>query len=289
MRRILSDILPRRIYEIINKIEIENGFLEEIRIRRNRQAYAVSSGRNILLNVIANDEEMQAILLKISHNSLYAYKDTIANGYITLDKGVRIGLVGRASIENGNVVGIYNISEFSIRLPNKIKVKCGDISELIGSSSALIYSPPGEGKTTLLRAIIKELSKGTEARRIGVIDTRDELCFDLDEKSLLITLLSGYPRKLGIEIAVRTMNSQIIVCDEIGDERDAAAIIDAQGAGVPLIASCHASSIEDMFSHTGIAKLHQAKIFNYYIGIKRGNDFNFVYTVTSWEEANAYI
>ena len=150
----------------------------------------------------------------------------------------------------------------------------------------MIYSPPGEGKTTLLRELIIKLSQGTNAKRIGVIDTRDELAFGLEDGALLVSILSRYPRALGIEIAVRTMNSQIIVCDEIGDIEEANAIIEAQGAGVPLIASCHGKSTKDILSHLGILKLHRAKIFDYYVGIKRANDQNFIYTVTPWEKAN---
>lgn len=289
MKDRLSVILPDRLMRIIDRTIPCGCLVEEIRIRKNRQAYLVVEGKNIILDMVATDDEMMKIIKIISHNSLYAYRDTISNGYIPLENGIRVGLVGRASIENGNVVGVYDISEFSIRVPNRLRVDCSSIIGLAQSGSVLIYSPPGEGKTTLLRSMIRCLSGGIYAKRVGVIDTRNELIYDLDSKDLLVSILSGYPRKLGIEIAVRTMNSQLIVCDEIGDEHDAFAIIDAQGAGVPIIASCHGSSLLDIFSHTGIAKLHRAKIFDYYIGIKRSTNRSFLYNINTWEEADDYI
>ncbi len=293
MDKILYGILPARFIGAIEKIEKEKYFLEEIRIRRGRQAYIVISGENILLELIARDNEMQGILSELSHGSLYAYRDTIVNGYIVLGDGIRVGVIGRAGTERGEVAGIYDISEFSFRLPNRIRIKCREIKELISKDgethSVLIYSPPGIGKTTLLRNLIRELSSGYRAKRVGVIDTRGELAFGLEEERLLVSILSLYPRKLGIEIAVRTMNSQIIACDEIGDERDASAIIDAQGAGVPLIATAHGNSLRDILSHTGIRSLCKARIFDYYIGIKRGDDLNFIYTVNSREEAERNI
>lgn len=292
MKKELIEILPSRIYDEISKQICCDGILEEIRIRRKRQAYCIISGRNVMLNTRASDGEMEYILKRITNNSLYTHKETIENGYITLENGLRVGLIGRASVEERKIIGIHSINEFSIRIPNRLSINCNEIFKLTdfyrAPRSILFFSPPGVGKTTLLRSIVKSLSKGSKAIRVAVIDTRDELCFDLDEEYLLISLLSGYPRRLGIEIAVRIMNPQLIVCDEIGDESDASAIIDAQGAGVPLIASCHGSSLGDIFSHTGIRSLHSRHIFDYYVGLQRDEGASFKFTVYTREDANAY-
>ena len=279
----LKQILPARIFLTIIKEEI-HGVIEEIRIRKGRQAYIIQNGSNKLIDIIATDSEMLSILNEISHHSLYAFKDTIINGYISLGDDIRIGLIGRASVEKNQVIGIYEISEFAIRLPNKIKIDSSELIDLVRENSTLIYSPPGIGKTTLLRSLIFSLASGNQAKRIGVIDTRGELAQTLERKDLLVSILSGYPRELGIEIAVRTMNAQIIVCDEIGNERDASAIIDAQGAGIPIIATCHGNSIQDIFSHTGIKNLHKAGIFAYYVGITRKPNFQFYYNIKSNKE-----
>lgn len=281
----LKEILPLRIYVAIKEAE-KDGQIEEIRIRKNRQAYIIQNASNRYINVIANESEILSTLEKISHHSLYAFRDTIANGYISVGNGIRIGIIGRASVEKTNVVGIYEISEFAIRIPNAIKINCENLAELAKNNSILIYSPPGVGKTTLLRSLIYKLSLGENAKRISVIDTRGELALGLENKSLLISILSGYPRKIGIEIAVRCMNAQIIACDEIGDENDASAIIDAQGAGIPIIATCHGNSIKDILSHTGIKNLHKAQIFNYYVGITRKPNMEFNYLINAREEVN---
>lgn len=285
----IKEILPYRMIREIEKRMSNDLILEEIRIRLNRQAYIVLGGMNIIINYVATDDEMLKILKIISHYSLYAYKDTLSQGYISLDNGIRVGVIGRASVEGDNIIGVYNISEFVIRLPHIIDVECNEIVNLSDKGSLLIYSPPGVGKTTLLRSMIQKISQGYNAKRSAVIDTRGELSFNLDNKDLLVSILSGYPRKKGIEIAVRTMNAQIIFCDEIGDEQDASAIIDAQGAGVPIIATCHGSSLKDILSHTGISNLHKSRIFEYYVGIVREKDRQFSYNINTWGETNAFI
>lgn len=284
--RMVENILPQRIYRSVLEAIPEGYVLEEIRVRLGRQAYIVASGKSIRINVIATEGEMLQILNTVSHGSLYAYRDCMIKGYIPLSDGIRIGIVGRAGVDNSRITGIYDINEFSIRIPHSIRVDCDTLIPLAQMGSMLIYSPPGEGKTTLLREIARRLSSGRDARRVAVVDTRDELATGLEDKSLLVSLLSGYPRRDGIEIAVRTMNAQTIVCDEIGGTEDARAIIEAQGAGVPLIASCHALSLRDMLSHSGMRELHKYRIFEHYVGIRRSENQCFEYNISTWSQAN---
>ncbi len=290
MKELLGKILPERILKEV--IEYSNELiLEEIRIRRGRQAYIIASGNNILLPIITQDIELQSILDEATHHSMYAYRDTINNGYIAYGSGIRIGVVGSAGSDGRVVSGIYDINELSIRIPNTIYVNCNKILHLIKAqrASILIYSPPGTGKTTLLRNLIKAISSGMGAYRVAVIDTRDEIACGIEEKDLLVSVLSRYPRRRGIEIAIRTMNPQYLVCDEIGDVDDASAITEAQIAGVPLIATCHGSSVSDILSHTGILTLHNARIFDYYVGITRKEKYELIFDISSWEEADDHL
>ena len=281
--------LPKRLMKEISNQITDECLLEEIRIRKNMNSYIIVSGQNRLIDVIISDKEMLDIVKSITHNSIYAFKETIINGYISYDDGIRIGVIGCARMENDSLIGIYDISELAIRIPNDINVDVSKIINIAREFSVLFYSPPGVGKTTLLKSLIRELSSGREAKRLCVIDTRDELCLGNKDKRFLLSVLRGYPRNKGIEIAVRTMNAQLIACDEIGDFSDSKSLLEAQGAGVPIIATCHGSSVVDILSHIGIREIHKSHIFDYYIGIKRGNKNNFIYTVNTWGEVNDYI
>ena len=119
--------LPKRLRAAIELQLRDNLILEEIRIRKGKNAYLVLSGENILLNVIIQEREMNEIIAALTKNSLYAFRDTVINGYISLENGIRVGVIGRASTDSGKIIGIYDISEISIRLPNKIRIDLNNI------------------------------------------------------------------------------------------------------------------------------------------------------------------
>ena len=134
----------------------------------------------------------------------------------------------------------------------------------------LVYSPPGEGKTTLLRSLSLYLSRGDEALRVCVVDSRDELFSGAEDVSFSLDVMSGYPKAEGIRIATAFMNPQLIVCDEIGDEAEARSIAEAQNCGVPLLASTHGASIAGVLRRGGMRTLFDSDVFELYVGIRMG-------------------
>ncbi len=286
----LYSLLPPRLCEEIDALGEASGRIEELRLRTERASALTTDRGTHLLRTVIRQNEMDEILLALCNGSLYAHRDTIASGYLTLPEGIRVGICGRASVEGEKILGVYDISALNFRFPSRISGLGAPIVRLLrerrDGRGVLIYAPPGEGKTTLLRCVAAQMASGADARRVAVIDTRGELGFSLEGKELAIDLLSGYPRGLGIEIATRTMNAELIVCDELGEEKEAAAILSAQNAGVPFVATAHAENVEGLLRRTAIRRLHEARVFFAYVGIRRprlGGEFS--YTVTEWEEA----
>ena len=286
--QIIEKSLP---YELIQQIGAltSQGRVEEIRVRLGRRASVVLSGKNIMLNYKAGQSEMSEIMTRMCKGSLYAYSDTINQGYISLPEGIRVGVGGRATCEDGKIIGVYDVGILCIRIPHRQKRVGGEVCELLksfnSSKGVLIYSPPGVGKTTLLRGCVSILAGGDNPLRTLVVDTRGELGFSLDGEGLCLDVLSGYPRRLGIEIATRTMNAQLIVCDEIGDYEEALALVSSHNCGVPLIASAHAGSLTELLSRTGIRLLHEAGIFGAYVGISRAPYMDFNYDIILHKDA----
>ena len=116
--------------------------------------------------------------------------------------------------------------------------------------------------------MIRQLSSGAPPRRVAVIDTRFEIETKPLQECCHVDFLSGYPRGKGIEIATRTLSPQYIICDEIGGYEEAEAILSAQNTGVPIIATAHASSVEELLLRPNIRTLHEHHLFSDYIGIQ---------------------
>ena len=287
---VLSRLLPYKLSDEIRTRIPDTLAIEEIRLRCGRCASLTVDGKNLMLSSVISRGEMDTFLAAICDRSLYAHRETINSGYVTLEGGIRVGMCGRAVIDGGRLLGVYDVSSMNIRIPHAIRRVGEPICRLLRASKdsrgVLVYAPPGEGKTTLLSAVCSKMAGGESPLRVCVIDTRGELAVSLSDERLCVDVLSGYPRGLGIDVATRTMSPELIVCDEIGDVGEAESIISAQNSGVPFVASAHGENVGGLLMRTAIARLHSARVFSAYVGIKRmAGDFR--YTVTEWEEADA--
>lgn len=265
----LMAVLPYRLYEEAASRLYGYGRAEEIRCRLDRRTYITVMGENIALDHIADRQDMEKMTEQIFGGSLYAHRETLAQGFVTLDGGIRVGVCGRAVIEQGRISGVYDVTSLNFRLPARIGATYGAIEGLLRQGSgALIFSPPGVGKTTLLRSLASCVASGQKPLRVCVIDTRCELSM-CDGSLGNADVLLGYPKGVGIEIATRCFSPQLIVCDEIGSEAEAEAIELAANCGVPILASAHGDSIDSLLCRRPIERLHRAAVFSYYVRVSR--------------------
>ena len=290
---VLFKILPPDVYSSLAVLARSGVEIEEIRLRAGQLCTVTSGGDNLPLEVGTTADEMRCIFEDVCGGSVYAHADTIRKGYVTLEGGVRVGVVGRAATDDGRVVGVYDVSALCFRLPRRT-VRVGEpvcelLREMEGTGGVLVFSPPGHGKTTLLRSVIVKMAGGESPWRVVVIDTREELGAFLSSERLCVDVLTGYPRPLGIEIAAKSMNAQLVVCDEIGEMDEARAIIAAQNCGVPLLATAHASDVSGLLRRSAVRELHRAGVFGAYVGIRRvSGKRDYEYSVTYREEADEF-
>ncbi|MBQ7669394.1 MAG: Flp pilus assembly complex ATPase component TadA [Clostridia bacterium] len=262
--------LPLSLADAVRKVSQSGA--DEIRLINGAECIVSSGGACIRTGAVCSDEDIRYIIKRVSGNSLYAYTDTINDGYISTSEGLRVGVAGRAVCSGGKIVSVTDISSVIIRIPSRRPGAADTLFSLMKSSgfskNVLIFSPPAGGKTTMLRELVYKLSENEKTLRIAVVDTRCEICEGI-EKLPVVKLLS-YPRDIGIEVAVRTMSPDIIICDEVYGESDFSSLDAACGSGITSVVSVHASSVPEVRS-----KLERARCrvpFGIIYGINRSGD-----------------
>lgn len=271
------DFLPKKIArEIIGLAQSRREGLfgiREIRIRRGGASSVRFNGEDLRLCSTVGVEDMEYIVEGLTRGALYAHRDSIAEGFISLPRGVRVGLCGSAAYDGDSLVGISNMTSLVFRIPTG---ECAFREELYRIFSLgigrgmLIYSPPGVGKTTAIRALAAMVGSGRGAKRVAVIDERGE--FDeFDYIGCEVDILRGYKKSAGIEIATRTMSPDLIMIDEIGAE-DSEAILRVIKCGIPIVATAHASSKDELLSRPALRDLFAASAFDIALGISHGKD-----------------
>lgn len=239
--------------------------IEELRLRVGQKPTILYAGaeRPLPVRSVLSQNELQQVLLNASAQSQYAVQEQLRNGYLSLPGGYRIGVCGSAVVQNGCMTGLREISSLAIRVPHAIRHPPERLLPYL-QESCLLAGAPGSGKTTLLRSCIRALSDA--GQRVAVIDERLELAgalhgvpqFDLGPCT---DVLSGCPKIGGMLLLLRSMNPQWLAVDEITQPEELAAIRQAGGCGVRLLATIHAASPDELRRRPQARALLGAGIF----------------------------
>ena len=256
-----------------NKIIREN--IEEIRIRVQKPIILKLRYEDVVLNHIVDQREILQTLEKICENSIYAYKNQICEGFITVKGGHRVGITGTAVEENGKIINLKYVTSLNFRIARQV-LNCSNkiIKEILDIENhtiftTLIVSPPGNGKTTILRDIIRRISNGIEnlnfkGKTCGVVDERGEIAamykgIPQNDVGMRTDVIENVSKYKGMKILIRTMAPEIIACDEIGSKEDVEAIKEATTAGIKGIFTMHGRNIEDVKNNREIYQLVENK------------------------------
>lgn len=276
----IFEYFPRDIcFELSKKINLDNYYmLEEIRIRVNKPIILKFNKIDVIIKYLVTQEQVLEIMQYICDNSIYSYQNQICNGFITLKRGHRVGITGNVVIENIQVKNINYIYSLNFRIAKQVIGAADNIIKHIINHknndifNTLIISPPGSGKTTVLRDLIRQLSNGIEeinfnGKTIGLVDERAEIAamykgIIQNDIGLRTDVLSNIPKSIGMKMLIRSMAPNIICADEIGSIEDVEAIEYAVCCGVKGIFTAHGESIEDLNLNTSLNSLLERNIIN---------------------------
>lgn len=283
----IINILPQKIKKVVQNEVPKFEKLQEIRLRAGKPLLLMYQGEELVPVCdsgevyIVSKEEIDAVLEYISRYSLYAFEEEMKQGFITIEGGHRVGIAGQAIVDKGEIRNLRYIASVNIRMSHEI-LGCADgLFPAITCHRRLLHtllvSPPGCGKTTILRDIIRQVSDGNsyvKAATVGVVDERSEIagCYygvPQNHLGMRTDVLDGCPKAEGMIMMIRSMRPEVLAVDEIGEPEDVQAISYAMHCGLRMIATAHGESMEELKRKPVFSKMIEEKRFERYVFLEK--------------------
>ena len=286
-------LLPEEIRNILLRLpEDKKQQCEEVRLRAGRPLSLVFSEGEIRISgsgridaepFIINREKILDTLENATGRSVHAAMESMRNGFVTVRGGHRIGIGGSAVVKNGEVTHIKNISSLSLRIARQVIGAADDILPQLWENgqyqNTLLVSPPGLGKTTLLRDMIRQISDGSNTKnmqslRVCLADERGEVAaqyegqpqFDIGEHT---DVLDSCAKETALMMLLRSMSPQVLALDEITAEEDIRAMTVVCNCGVKLLATAHGNDLNDLRTRPLYRNMLETGIFRQAVIISR--------------------
>jgi len=268
--------LPQTIREAIEEIRLRIGKPLAVTIGRTEREVTDLNGKPI----VAAASDVALVMDIVTRSSIHSAVDSMRHGFITMQGGHRIGICATAVMKDGTVSMLRSISSLCIRVAREVPgCSNGVMSELMSDGTfcdTLVMSPPGLGKTTFIRDVVRNLSD--RGIRVGIADERGEIAAVQDGRARFAIvsktdILDGAPKNIGMLMLLKTMSPAVICVDEITAPEDVDAVEVCANCGVRLLATVHASSVEELYNRPVSRMLMERGVFRraVIIGLENGS------------------
>ena len=282
-------IMAGRLKTVLSRAGLDGSKLLEIRLRAGQplilnrtdgELFLTETGRltkNRGEAFVVSRNDLRETLEYISNFSLYAFEEEVRQGYITIAGGHRVGVCGRTVLEKNQVRSMKYISFLNIRLAHEVKGCADRLLPMLRAADGkvchtLLVAPPGAGKTTMLRDIVRQFSDG--GMTVGVVDERAEIaacCQGIPQNDIGMRtdVLDCCPKAEGLLFLLRSMAPEVIAVDEIGREEDLHALRYASSCGCKLLATVHGTDVEEIRKKPVLSGMMAERMFERYVVLEK--------------------
>lgn len=275
--KVLMPLLHKEATEALRKCSLNA--VQEVRLRLHQPMEVVVQGKSRLFygpngRGMLLPEQTEPLLSAFCSRGIYAWEKELGEGFVTLPRGCRVGVAGRLSNEAGRLMPITG---FCIRIARSVKGCALPVLPLLLREGellpTLLFSPPGGGKTTLLRDIVRLVSKGeggAAGQRVSVVDERYEISgapmgeegYDLGPRT---DVLGGESKGRGLLRMLNTMGPQVLAADELNDAADIEGVLEARRRGVTVLCTAHGGSLQGLLRRRGLEILREERVFERFV------------------------